>query len=233
MADLGAGDLQTAAAWGGSIQAARSFCCWKERGEIDPLNIAGCSMIVLPEALQHLATLTEFYFYGNHISSIPSSVGQLTALTVFHCAHNDLSALPPEMGRLEALVEICCAHNQLTALPVELLELPRLEFIDTSNNRLEITALCDVADGVRRSASIEVVFLGQNPGALHGETMLAFAQALRSNSTLTHLLFTPNGWIVTDPPEVGKAMLDALERNERGDLAPEPYHPLVKSASKR
>jgi len=144
-----------------------------------------------------------------------------------------LLVLPTKLWELHALTEFDCSHNLLTELPKSLFELPCMQWLNAARCQLDAQALCDVADAMRSNSSILDFHLYDNPGSNDVNVARAFVIALRANSSLFHLSLSGMFKTETDPPEVGLELKAALSRNKRGEPAPEPYHPLVKSASKR
>jgi len=154
------------------------------------------------------------------------------ALKELLCSENSLDELPEEMERMEALEVFTAFNNLLTSIPRGFAALPNLRTLFLSSNRLDEASLFDIADGVRRSSTIKVAHLSDNPGSATHEVACAFERALRSNASLQTLTLTVYGGTLTSPPRVGEEIQAALERNKRGEPAPEPYSPMIKAARK-
>ena len=201
-------DLLDAATWGGSDEAAARYRRFATVHYTCVLDVHTCNLTELPRELGLLPH----------------------RMTKFHCEENPLSAIPEELGQCVTLDWLYCTNTLLTAVPAWVFDLPVLRTIGMSHCRLDAAALCDVAEGVRRSGTLTTIHVEGNPESLNAKVALAFARALRSNRTLTTLSLTGFMSVVTDPPAVGEEITSALTRNTRGDAAPAPYAPLVKAA---
>lgn len=100
------------------------------------LDLSDNQLRTLPESVGHLTALTSLDLSGNQLTTLPEVVGKLTSLTTLNLSGNQLTTLPEAVGNLTALTTLHLSSNQLTTLPGAVAKLSALTTLDLSNNKL-------------------------------------------------------------------------------------------------
>jgi Leucine-rich repeat (LRR) protein len=84
-----------------------------------------------------MPNLQTFYCYHNNLTQLPENT-HWPNLQDFYCHNNQLTHLPENIN-WSNLHYLYCGNNQLIQLPIHIMTLTRLEYIDCSNNPLELS----------------------------------------------------------------------------------------------
>jgi Leucine-rich repeat (LRR) protein len=68
----------------------------------------------LPGSVRDLTHLTEFYLYGNKLSTLPAEIGCLVNLQTLALSENSLTCLPDSLVNLKLLRVLDLRHNKLS-----------------------------------------------------------------------------------------------------------------------
>lgn len=117
---------------------------WLEGTNLLYLSFANNFISELPEDIfSNSSKLSELYMHNNPFQKFPGKIFHplynLTALTIGHCG---LTSVDPSLFEtLTELTRISLAGNFLEELPIGMLKnSPKLEFIDLSNNKLNVVS---------------------------------------------------------------------------------------------
>ncbi len=100
------------------------------------LNLAGNSILSLPDEFGDLTHMTTCDLSTNHISSLPSTVGQLDSLVYLSLELNQLTAIPDEITGMANLTTLRLAMNKIAELPMTIGDISTLAELDLYNNKL-------------------------------------------------------------------------------------------------
>ena len=89
----------------------------KQYPNLKTLNLTSNKLLILPDSIGNLTTLTELKLSYNKLTTLPDSIGNFAALTGLSLHNNNLLTLPESIGNLTALTGISLEDNQLTTLP--------------------------------------------------------------------------------------------------------------------
>ncbi|EFJ31555.1 hypothetical protein SELMODRAFT_408233 [Selaginella moellendorffii] len=104
---------------------------------LQTLNLANCSLTVLPLELTKLPMLRKLLLDNNKISALPAAIGQLSHLQVLRVDHNMLVSLPAELKQCAALEELSLEHNKLLRLLLDFRAMTKLRLLQLFGNPLE------------------------------------------------------------------------------------------------
>ncbi|KAF8072363.1 PPOX1 [Scenedesmus sp. PABB004] len=102
----------------------------------DRLDLSGCDLAEVPEAVFELTGLVELSLAGNQLTALPSAVSRLTNLRRLVVAGNWLQHLPPELWELAGLEGLWLHGNLLEDLPPQLGQLAQLRALSLAGNCL-------------------------------------------------------------------------------------------------
>ncbi len=129
--------------------------------DLKELDISGCLIDHLPEAIKNLESLEILKIrhnrinclpedidalshlkeldvsYNSELKTLPRSIGNLKNLKKLSVDHDDLDALPEEIGNLTGLREIVADHNHIKKLPESFKNLKDLKVLDVHDNKLQ------------------------------------------------------------------------------------------------
>lgn len=105
---------------------------------LSTLNLSHTNLLVLPDSIGILISLTELKCLYNNLMALPESIGNLTKLIKFNCSHNNLVSLPESVGNLTILTEFDCSHNNLISLPDSVGNFKMLDCFNCSYNKIKM-----------------------------------------------------------------------------------------------
>lgn len=84
---------------------------------IQILDLSKSSITLIPSTVRDCTSLTEFYLYGNKISTLPTEIGCLLNLRTLALNENSLTSLPDSLQNLKQLKVLDLRHNKLSEVP--------------------------------------------------------------------------------------------------------------------
>jgi len=152
------------------------------------LDVAGCQLASLPDALGRLRALTALVANNNALTSIPDGIGALTALQRLSLHCNELTALPQSITACSALAFCTLNCNALTALPAGMDALP------LSRLSLHFNALTMLPPSIGSAIEALSAFNNQLTD-LPGDLVASFPSIVR--------LSLYNNALASIPPQIG------------------------------
>lgn len=95
------------------------------------LDISYNEFSVIPDEINLLTSLTEFYIHNNRLKKLPENICKLEKLEILDVSNNNLKQLPIEMGDLKCLTQLKLTNNgSINNLPKSICRLSNLIELD-------------------------------------------------------------------------------------------------------
>lgn len=121
------------------------------------LGLSNKKLQSLPDSIENLNYLEEFYLRWNQFKTIPACIFKLFRLKKIFLEGNQLTELSSLVGELPELQELNLRHNQINEVPKTIGKLARLTFLSLHSNRIETIPLT-----IGNLRNLEKLYLGSN-----------------------------------------------------------------------
>ncbi len=131
---------------------------WENKStNVVSLNISGCMLNSITEAISNLSGLESLNLECNFLSDIPNKIVELHRLKYLVLNNNQIVALPTDLGKIMKLNELHVCHNHLQHLPESIGLLSDLTVLAASHNNLK-----SIPSTICRSKNLKTLNLRQN-----------------------------------------------------------------------
>uniref|UniRef100_A0A1B6CLP0 Leucine-rich repeat-containing protein 20 n=1 Tax=Clastoptera arizonana TaxID=38151 RepID=A0A1B6CLP0_9HEMI len=150
-----------------------------EAQENNNLDLSGCQLMQVPDAVYHLMRHTELKgcnLSSNVITKIPPKFAlKFSFIRELNVSNNQISKLPDELADLADLEKLNISNNAFISLPNVIYKIPKLAIVDANHNHI-----IDVdVERLKSSPSLQEVDLQDNPLSSSAHSALQKITSLR------------------------------------------------------
>ncbi|GAB3646150.1 hypothetical protein GCM10028791_05630 [Echinicola sediminis] len=121
------------------------------------LDIENCSASSLPQQLEYLPMLEEFYAPFNRLKALPTEFLKLKKLKVVGLGDNKFEQVPEELYQLDKLEMLDLGKNKIAFIDEEIAKLQHLKVLNLSHNKLR-----SLPSSIKELKNLERLYLKGN-----------------------------------------------------------------------